>query len=69
METSAKRLFVYQILKSGDLRLVETFYSSIGLHGDNKSIEGDQKTPIGVYRLIKEIKKRYYLVDLLGWKH
>ena len=40
METSAKRLFVYQIMKSGDLRLIETFYSSIGLLGDHKSKEG-----------------------------
>ena len=55
METSAFRLFVYKIDEFGNLSYENSFYSSIGLSGDNKTKEGDKKTPIGVYRFIKEI--------------
>jgi L,D-peptidoglycan transpeptidase YkuD (ErfK/YbiS/YcfS/YnhG family) len=55
METSTSRLFVYKIDKLGNLLYENSFYSSIGLSGDNKTKEGDKKTPIGVYRFIKEI--------------
>ena len=68
METSGTRLFVYQLSSSGKLRLSEVFYASIGLSGDNKVKKGDQKTPLGVYRLIKEIKnpKKLRADGLLG---
>jgi L,D-peptidoglycan transpeptidase YkuD (ErfK/YbiS/YcfS/YnhG family) len=55
METSTSRLFVYKIDDLGNLSYENSFYSSIGLSGDNKVKEGDKKTPIGVYRFIKEI--------------
>ena len=55
METSASRLFVYKIDELGKLSYEASFYSSIGLSGDDKIKEGDKKTPIGVYRFIKEI--------------
>lgn len=55
METSAFRLFVYKVDEFGNLSYENSFYSSIGLSGDNKIKEGDKKTPIGAYRFIKEI--------------
>ena len=55
METSTSRLFIYRVNELGDLFYENSFYSSIGLSGDNKVKEGDKKTPIGVYRFLKEI--------------
>ncbi|HUP98248.1 MAG TPA: L,D-transpeptidase family protein [Usitatibacter sp.] len=50
VDTSRSRLFVY----ANDLgrpRYVTDFYISLGKNGVEKSREGDQKTPIGVYRI------------------
>ncbi|MAI28841.1 MAG: hypothetical protein CMP38_01395 [Rickettsiales bacterium] len=55
METNSSRLYIYKLNKSGDFKFEISFYSSIGLSGDNKIREGDKKTPIGVYRFVKEI--------------
>ncbi len=55
METKTSRLFVYKIDVFGNIYYENSFYSSIGLSGDNKVKEGDKKTPLGVYRFIKEI--------------
>ena len=51
METSAFRLFVYKIDEFGNLSYENSFYSSIGLSGDNKTKEGDKKTPKGTYNI------------------
>ena len=51
VDTSRSRLFVY----ANDLgrpRYVTDFYISLGKNGIDKSREGDQKTPIGVYNLL-----------------
>jgi len=51
IDTSRSRLFVY----ANDLgrpRYVTDFYISLGRNGVEKSREGDQKTPLGVYRII-----------------
>lgn len=51
IDTSRSRLFVY----ANDLgrpRYVTDFYISLGKNGVDKSREGDQKTPIGVYNLL-----------------
>jgi murein L,D-transpeptidase YafK len=51
VDTSRSRLFVY----ANDLgrpRYVTDFYISLGKNGVDKSREGDQKTPIGVYNLL-----------------
>ncbi len=51
IDTSRSRLFVY----ANDLgrpRYVTDFYISLGKNGIDKSREGDQKTPIGVYTLL-----------------
>lgn len=42
------RLYLYENQPSG-LHLVNDFYISIGLKGARKVVEGDQKTPVGVY--------------------
>ena len=50
VDTSRSRLFVY----ANDLgrpRYVTDFYISLGKNGVEKSREGDQKTPLGVYRI------------------
>jgi murein L,D-transpeptidase YafK len=51
VDTSRSRLFVY----ANDLgrpRYVTDFYISLGKNGVDKSREGDQKTPIGVYTIL-----------------
>ena len=51
IDTSRSRLFVY----ANDLgrpRYVADFYISLGKNGIEKRVEGDQKTPIGIYTLL-----------------
>ena len=56
METRSSRLFVFEN-DNGIPKLLKSFYSSIGLFGDRKQKEGDKKTPIGVYQILKELDK------------
>jgi hypothetical protein len=51
MDIPAARLMVYENDR-GQLREVGNFYASIGIEGFEKRREGDQKTPVGVYRII-----------------
>jgi murein L,D-transpeptidase YafK len=51
VDTSRSRLFVYRN-DNGRPRYVTDFYISLGKNGIEKQREGDQKTPIGVYRII-----------------
>jgi murein L,D-transpeptidase YafK len=51
IDTSRSRLYVY----ANDLgrpRYVADFYISLGKNGIEKRVEGDQKTPIGIYTLL-----------------
>ncbi|MBC7895720.1 MAG: L,D-transpeptidase family protein [Cytophagaceae bacterium] len=62
VDTSRSRLFVY----ANDLgrpRYVTDFYVSLGLNGAQKRDEGDQKTPVGIYRITS---KRDGLPDFYG---
>ena len=62
VDTLRSRLFVY----ANDLgrpRYVTDFYVSLGLNGPEKRVEGDQKTPLGVYRITE---KRAQLPDFYG---
>ena len=62
VDTSRSRLFVY----ANDLgrpRYVTDFYISLGKNGVEKSREGDQKTPIGIYTVIGQKEK---LPDFYG---
>ncbi len=62
MKTS--RLYLYKNHK-GEPRLLEDFYVTIGKNGGGKYIEGDQKTPVGVYFITGFIKPEE-LPDLYG---
>ena len=62
VDTTRSRIFVY----ANDLgrpRYVTDFYTSLGLMGVSKTAEGDQKTPLGVYRVTE---KREKLPDFYG---
>jgi murein L,D-transpeptidase YafK len=62
IDTSRSRLFVY----ANDLgrpRYVTDFYISLGKNGVDKSREGDQKTPIGIYTILSQKEK---LPDFYG---
>ena len=62
IDTSRSRLFVY----ANDLgrpRYVTDFYISLGKNGVDKTREGDQKTPIGVYTIVERKDK---LPDFYG---
>jgi murein L,D-transpeptidase YafK len=62
IDTSRSRLFVY----ANDLgrpRYVTDFYISLGKNGVEKTREGDQKTPIGIYTIVSQKEK---LPDFYG---
>jgi murein L,D-transpeptidase YafK len=62
VDMTRSRIFVY----ANDLgrpRYVTDFYTSLGLMGSAKTAEGDQKTPLGVYRVTE---KREKLPDFYG---
>jgi murein L,D-transpeptidase YafK len=58
------RLYLYQNL-SGKPRLVRDYYMSVGSAGFGKQVEGDNKTPIGLYAINSYIEGRA-LPDLYG---
>lgn len=58
------RLYLFRN-KRGWPRLVADFYVSIGSAGAGKRVEGDERTPVGVYRITNFIPDRQ-LPDLYG---
>ncbi|MEN9759291.1 MAG: hypothetical protein RL676_440 [Pseudomonadota bacterium] len=54
-DASRSRIYVFTS-HQGKPVLVDEFYTTIGLLGADKSKEGDQKTPLGVYRVQFEIR-------------
>lgn len=58
------RLYVYKN-ENGDPRLVRDYYLSVGSAGFGKQIEGDNKTPVGVYQFNDFIEGKK-LPDLYG---
>jgi L,D-peptidoglycan transpeptidase YkuD (ErfK/YbiS/YcfS/YnhG family) len=54
-DASRSRIYVF-VSRNGRPVLQDEFYTTIGLLGADKSREGDQKTPLGVYRLQYEIR-------------
>ena len=54
-DLSISRIYIFDLAQKKP-SLVREIYSSIGLAGAVKQREGDRKTPIGVYRLMKEIR-------------
>ncbi len=50
VDTKAARLYVFNNIL-GSLQHVKDYYITIGLKGTHKRVEGDEKTPIGVYHV------------------
>ena len=65
VDAGRSRVYVYENAQ-GSPRLVAHYYSSIGKQGVAKAIEGDQKTPLGVYHVSSHIPGSK-LPDLYGW--
>ena len=59
------RVYVYENA-NGTARLVQDYYTTLGKRGVDKALEGDQKTPIGVYQVTSRIPGSK-LPDLYGW--
>ena len=64
VDTSRSTLYVYENV-AGKARYVTDFYITIGKLGAEKFIEGDQRTPIGVY-FVESHYPREKLADLYG---
>jgi hypothetical protein len=57
VDTSRARLYLFEHNPQG-LRLVEDFYVSVGKQGVDKTAEGDQRTPLGVYFITDHLSPR-----------
>lgn len=64
VDTGQARLYVYQNF-NGHIKFIADYYISHGKLGINKLIEGDQKTPIGVYYITSRLPKEK-LPDFYG---
>lgn len=69
VDASRSRLYLFEntagLHESGGLRLVGDFYISVGLQGTGKEVEGDKRTPLGVYFITSSLDPRA-LPDLYG---
>jgi hypothetical protein len=54
-DAERSRIYVFAA-RNGVPTLIDEFYTSIGVMGFGKSEEGDQRTPLGVYRIRYEIR-------------
>ena len=64
VDASRSRLYLFQNGPDG-LRLIADHYASIGKLGPDKSFEGDQRTPLGVYYITSRLDARQ-LTDFYG---
>lgn len=64
VDTSMSTLYLYENVQ-GEPRYVADFYISVGKKGADKVVEGDQKTPLGVY-FVNEHIPRQKLADFYG---
>jgi murein L,D-transpeptidase YafK len=64
VDTQKSRLYLYEN-NNGAPRFVADYYISIGKKGADKTREGDQRTPIGVYHVTSSLP-RAKLADLYG---
>lgn len=64
VDTSKSTLYLYENV-NGTPRYVENFYISVGKKGSDKIVEGDQKTPLGVYFINAHLSKKQ-LTDFYG---
>ncbi|TWO64420.1 L,D-transpeptidase [Caenimonas sedimenti] len=54
IDTAKARLYLFENGPAG-LKLVEHFYVSVGKLGVGKAVEGDQRTPLGVYFVVSNL--------------
>ncbi|WP_374568223.1 murein L,D-transpeptidase family protein [Ideonella sp.] len=64
VDASRSRLYLFENSEQG-LKLVDDFYVSVGKQGVDKLVEGDQKTPLGLYFTTGQID-RHALEDRFG---
>ncbi|MDZ7813315.1 MAG: L,D-transpeptidase [Ideonella sp.] len=57
VDTSRSRLYLFENFPSG-LKLINDYYVSVGKQGVDKLVEGDQRTPLGVYFITDRIDPR-----------
>lgn len=63
-DAARARLYLFENV-NGEPRLLRDYYMTIGRNGTDKRIEGDKKTPVGVY-LVTEQLPRKKLTDFYG---
>lgn len=63
VDTSKSRLYVYRNV-DGRPQYVADYYATLGKNGSGKSIEGDKRTPLGVYFASSKITRK--LPDFYG---
>ncbi|MFZ5484978.1 MAG: L,D-transpeptidase Cds6 family protein [Pseudomonadota bacterium] len=63
-DASRARLYVFENI-GGEPRLIRDYYVTVGKNGVNKRLEGDLKTPTGVYTVTRE-KRRGELTPFYG---
>lgn len=64
VDVSKSRLYLFENTAQG-LRLLSDHYASIGLLGADKRVEGDQRTPLGIYYITSRLDARQ-LTDFYG---
>lgn len=64
VDASRSRLYLFENSERG-LKLIDDFYVSVGKQGVDKLIEGDQKTPLGLYFVTGQIEP-HRLEDRFG---
>jgi murein L,D-transpeptidase YafK len=63
-DASRARLYLFENV-DGEPRLKRDYYMTIGRNGTDKRVEGDRRTPIGVYHITSQLP-RDKLADLYG---
>lgn len=63
-DASRARLYLFENV-DGEPRLIRDYYMTIGRNGTDKRVEGDKRTPVGVYQIIQQLP-RAKLADLYG---
>ncbi len=64
VDASKSRLYLFENTPTG-LNLVSDYYISVGKAGTSKSIEGDQRTPLGIYYITSNLDRKS-LKDFYG---
>lgn len=57
VDASKSRLYLFENTPAG-LNLVSDYYISVGKAGTSKRVEGDQRTPLGVYYITSNLDKK-----------